>query len=681
MSTHSEYLATQRKSFENCFNILNKNLDKYGHYVPWLLFKVRNQYADETRDALVIDTYNSQATVTLPNGTVQKISHIMLTNFEYSKNGSGSANSFSISFAFNPAEKADGVERAPLNPEIIDMALMTSSILELNPNESENKRDGKTTIAKHQVYMRYGYTSEYGNGVDATSLVSPEYFGQALEAKSELRDGLIYYTITGYSNITYLVNLEVDIPQRGDQIDAANLSVDELQSGKKATGTWKVSDAMWEAIVMYFGDSINGRNPTIQDFEKIFPNKKVIVTNLTNEDYSYLNETETMDVITASGDHETLWEYLDRVKKLVNFPCNEELDESSRVTLEWRLDEYKEADGYVMHFYIYPVDPRTPGSEGDKSTIIENDPRYVNVVYEYPSKSNNIVKSFTPDFNFETVWGSDILADSDNLTSYYADEYGNVFSYENISSHSNTLSGDGKYSSLSSYASAIQYNYSADFTTLGIPADIPIGTVIRIRPIINGKEYHYGGYYMIIETTDRIDTQGYYTEYKLFKLIKEKKTKVKGVNGSTIINTSKTIWKLTDANGNIIKYDSEEEYEDALKKQEEQQKADEKAAADAVAKKKTHDENVRLLMNAGKSKEEAERIVTDLEKGAMQGPRLPSGPQASTQNYNRPVTKPSYSNLDIRLANKSEVSKLQIQGNLYTYNPGGYNPGLNFPKK
>ena len=82
----NEYALRNRKSFEDCFKALNKNLDKYGNYVPWLLFKIRNQYSEtDIRDALVIDTYNSTATITLPNGETQKLSHIMLLNFEYNK--------------------------------------------------------------------------------------------------------------------------------------------------------------------------------------------------------------------------------------------------------------------------------------------------------------------------------------------------------------------------------------------------------------------------------------------------------------------------------------------------------------------------------------------------------------------------------------------------------------------
>lgn len=388
MSDTDVYIKTSRKNFEDSFATLNKNLDQYGTYTPWLLFKIRNQYETGlVRDSLVIDTYNSQATITLPTGDVEKISHIMLTNFEYNKSGAGTANTFSISFAFNPAEKQDNAGKL-INPQIIDMALMTSSILEIDKSSRTEKRNAINTVAKHQVYMRYGYaTSGFNqNSTDASSLLSPEYFGQALEASSELRDGLIYYTITGYSNITYLNNLEVAIPERGTQNESGEYS-----------GCWKVTDAMWEAIAMYFGDKTTGRQPTIENFDKLFKGKEAIVIN---SKPSYLVEKEVH--IEQSGEHETLWEYLDRIKKLVHFEINDSLAEDSRLTVEWRIEEYDN----IMYFYIYVVDPRIPGKNNSK-VVVDNDDRFVNVVYEYPTKTNNIVKSFTPDFKFETVWGSD----------------------------------------------------------------------------------------------------------------------------------------------------------------------------------------------------------------------------------------------------------------------------------
>ena len=159
------------------------------------------------------------------------------------------------------------------------------------------------------------------------------------------------------------------------------------------------------------------------------------------------------------------------------------------------------------------------------------------------------------DFKFENIWGSDIIVENpDNSTSYYVDEKGNVYSFYNINSENDIYSGNDKLAPLASYATAVQYNYSANLTTLGIPADIPLGTIIRIRPIINGKEYHYGGYYMINKTTDRIDTNGYTTEYELFKLTKAKNSNI--VKGKETLVTSNgggnTIWRLVDANGNIV---------------------------------------------------------------------------------------------------------------------------------
>ena len=638
----TKYAIRNRKSFEDCFNALNKNLDKYGQYVPWLLFKIRNQYSEtDVRDALVIDTYNSTATITLPNGKVQRLSHIMLLNFEYNKSGSGTANTFSIEFAFNPAEKQDNAGEL-IDPEIIDQALMTSTILEIDKTSDTQKMNAVNAIAKHQVYMRMGYACD---SVDSSvsKLNSPEYFGQALGASSELRDGLIIYTITGYSNITYLTNLKVTIPERG------------TKNSETIEGKWKVSDAMWDAIAMYFGDDDKGihiedRDKNVPNFHKIFPNKKVIIDNLVPE---YLNEKEVY--ISASGESETLWEYLDRIKKLVDFPINNELEETSRVTLDWRIEEYDN----IMHFYIYAIDPRIPG-EGNSYTITDNDSRYVNVVYEYPTKTNNIVRSFTPEFKFETVWGDDIIVENpENSTSYYVNEKGDVYAYYNINGESDKLSGNEKLAPLASYATAVQYNYSANLTTLGIPADIPLGTIIRIRPIINGKEYHYGGYYMITKTTDRIDTNGYTTEYELFKLTKAKNSNI--VKGKETLVTSNgkkdPFWELMNANGDMVIYTNEKDYQNALAKQQVQNKIETN-----INRKMTYNELIAAGIAQGPytpgTEESAKKTVsTALGTNTTSSTNTKISTGVTNNRVNRTVQKTNYSDLGIRLANNVNNNK------------------------
>ena len=638
----TEQALKNRKSFEDCFKALNKNLDKYGNYVPWLLFKIRNQYSEtDIRDALVIDTYNSTATITLPNGETQKLSHIMLLNFEYNKSGAGTANTFSITFAFNPAEKQDNAGKL-IDPQIIDRALVTSAILDIDKTTDSEKTNVINAIAKHQVYMRMGYACE-SEDISTSKLTSPEYFGQALGGSSELRDGLIIYTITGYSNITYLMNLRATIPERG------------TKSSGETVGGWKVSDAMWDAIATYFGDDEKGihiedRDKNVPNFHKIFPNKTVIIDNLTPE---YLNEQEVY--ISPSGESETLWQYLDRIKKLVKFPINDELEEASRITIDWRIEEYDN----VMHFYIYVIDPRIPG-EGNSYIVTDNDSRYVNVVYEYPTKTNNIVRSFTPDFKFETVWGKDIIVENpENSTSYYVDEKGNVYSFYNINSENDIYSGNDKLAPLASYATAVQYNYSANLTTLGIPADIPLGTIIRIRPVINGREYHYGGYYMILKTTHRIDTNGYTTEYELFKLTKAKNSNI--VKGKETLVTSNgggnTIWRLVDANGNIVLYTNEKDYQNALAKQEIQNKIE-----TSINRKMTYNELIAAGIAQGPyapgTEEAAKKTVSNaLGTNTTSSTNTKISTGVTNSSYNRTIQKTNFSNLNITLANNVNNNK------------------------
>lgn len=500
MSTLSEDTKKRMKQYETSYATLQKHLDKYNNFQPWLIFKVQNTQDGKDIDTLVIDTFTSTAKVNIIGGKSYSINPIMLINFEYNKNGSGKANSFSITFAFNPQEKLGSGEL--VDPSVIDKALVVNSYFTI---EDGSYRAVDTT-AKHKCYMRFGYNFDSGD-----SLKSPEYYGQALNASSELRDGLIFYTLTGYSSITYIQDLnKLGIPERGTKIKNSN----GIETGEVAGG-WKTSDAMWDAINMFFGkDKRAEKNP---NFEKIYGNVEVEIINEVDRD-------QDMEVyVAASSDDENLKNYLDRVAKGAKLKYNENIDDDKkRVTVEWKIIE----EDKKLTFVIYTVDPAN-------NQKLQED-RIVNVVYEYPTKSNNVVKSFTPDFKFETIWGKDIFLGEDEqfYKSHYLDENGCVQSYTNLNTSDIKENPTQETASLNTFAKAMQYNYSANLTTFGIPADIPIGTIIYICPIINGYKYHYAGYYMVTKTTDRIDTNGYTTEYDLMKLSSERTYTQKAIDVS-----------------------------------------------------------------------------------------------------------------------------------------------------
>lgn len=490
------------KEFEKVYKQMSTNINMYHKYEPWLTFSLINDYENESITALTIDTYSSKITVRFANQS-STVCPIMLTNFEYDKNGSGSANSFTLTFAFDPTERNDSGGKL-LDSMIIDKALTVSSFFRRDSNEYR----AIDTIAKHKCYMRFGYA------YNGEMIQSPEYYGQALSAKSELRDGMIYYTITGYSSITYIADFKLDITTMGKR-ENGDVTEGKRASSMMATAIYSAfksdGDSGCEVNVEgdYYPDLVGTKvksNLTAKALGVLYKGMKVnIKNNVTSS-----GTTSDRDIIieeTSAG----LFDFLKSLSASADLKCNDDKKEKDkRATLAYTLEELDNE----LNFEIYINEP----TEDTANTTKE---LQSNIVYEYPTKNNNIVKSFTPDFNFETIWNKDIfLDDNDKAKSWFIDKDNVARSYEDPNNTSFLIGDKGKEAkSITTFSNAIQLAYNAELTTIGIPADIPIGTIINIKPIINGQEYHYAGKYMVTKTIDRIDTNGYTTEYELFKIV------------------------------------------------------------------------------------------------------------------------------------------------------------------
>lgn len=540
------------KEFDSIYQKMSENINKYHKYEPWLTFSLINEYENESITAITIDTYSSKVTIRFADQKTT-VCPIMLLDFQYNKNGSGKANSFELRFAFDPTERNDSGGKL-LDAMIIDKALTVSSFYR---KEGESYK-AIETIAKHKCFMRFGYA------YNGEMIQSPEYYGQALAANSELRDGMIHYTITGYSSITYITDIKFEVSPIG-----------EYKNGKPDGGR-HASKVMAAAIYAAFkssGDS--GCSVEIEGGcdEDLIGSK--IKSNLTPEALGILykgmkikikNEVKEEDEndIVIEESSAGLFDFLSSISSSASLKCNEDRKEyDKRATITYTLDELENE----LIFTIYIKDPTEELTDNSKQLLS-------NVVYEYPTKENNIVKSFTPDFNFEVVWSKDIFLDDEKIDakSSFIDKDNVVRSYfdPNITSYL-TGSAGKEAKSYATFSDSIQYAYKANLTTIGIPADIPIGTIINIKPIINGQEYHYAGQYMVTKTTDRIDTNGYTTEYDLFKIVpksseiekifEEKKQeaedteqKIKAENESKIANAPIGSRIGYDSNGKVLIY-------------------------------------------------------------------------------------------------------------------------------
>jgi len=63
------------------------------------------------------------------------------------------------------------------------------------------------------------------------------------------------------------------------------------------------------------------------------------------------------------------------------------------------------------------------------------------------------------------------------------------------------------------------FSYNATLTLVGVPSDIPIGTYLYIKPMVNGVEHHTAGFYFVSGSEDKMTSNGYTTTISLIRII------------------------------------------------------------------------------------------------------------------------------------------------------------------
>ena len=165
---------------------------------------------------------------------------------------------------------------------------------------------------------------------------------------------------------------------------------------------------------------------------------------------------------------------------------------------------------------------------------------------------------------------------------------------------------------------------------------------------------------MIKSTTDRIDTNGYTTEYELMKLITERQAQHNGVSSVLKNNTPAQIWRLVDSNGNVVLYDNEKDYRDALVKQQLTSTIESK-----IGRKMTYDEEIAAGLKPGPyapGTEEAAKKTVSNALGIKNTSSTNTKLTTSSGSYNRTVEKTNYSNLNLKLATNVSNNKKGSSG-------------------
>lgn len=387
------------------------------------------------------------------------------TNFfmsmENKKNGSGQANTFSISIAFVPNIGGDC--------NYIDNLLGLEKI-----NESDQGLPKCT--------LRYGY-SELG-------LTSPQYEGKLTDYSVEIRDGMLYYTLTGYSSIVAFKEDSTLPTKTYGHIEEDESGTQTIVDGERPTVIAK------EALEEFF----SGVDESLR--------YKVVI------DPSALGKDKKICVSVVTGN--TIFEYVDDI-------LNQAIDEDSVMF-------NNEITKSVYYYVISDED------NDRKITIMRSNPydstiSNANITFDWmggfghsgSSNSSNIVQGFTTEYKGVMSLAARSLTSRSEaeISRTYIDSRGElktVTSYHGDVETSGISVESDNVVNKSEWSKATQYSYKAKLTTVGLPCELPIGEHVNVNALIYGSRHHTSGKYMIIGSQDIIDSNGFQTSIDLVKI-------------------------------------------------------------------------------------------------------------------------------------------------------------------
>jgi len=477
---------TIEQKMEHAGEIFKKVSDKFNtkpEYTIWIDFKINSLHVNSTsQDA------NSNIIMSLNN----------------EKNGSGYANSFTITIAHAPMAGAYDLQTHQIfNPNAIDEAL-----LQMNVNGAP--------WSSRYCEIEYGYADE----TDFKSFRTVKYYGMVMEYTCEIQDSILIYVIKGFSGVTSL-NESKDpliITPNSDGFIKPTEAVAQiieryLQAGRKhESGVYPISD--YVSYHYIFDEGVRG-----SDQETIIPpptdkNPSQAITDILNMAIP-----------------------IEDAEKIEN---NTIISNSNKVYYGWYISDTVEASMKNTYWsgtiHIFKTDPKTLREKNDTD---------VNLVFNWMSPGptgefNHIVRSFMPKydgkvlfalsikkFNIDDEEGTkeqEIITQQRNGT-YFINNSGQI-ERANVTSIAPATGGEVRQiisrveQERSSWIHSMQYPYKADMITVGIPCEIPITGLIRIVPLIYGQKHHSAGIYMVLRTSDRLTTQGFETSWELIKVVK-----------------------------------------------------------------------------------------------------------------------------------------------------------------
>jgi hypothetical protein len=326
-------------------------------------------------------------------------------------------------------------------------------------NVDINFIDKALAASNRECEITYGY---YGKDSELSTVT---YSGTIMDYTVEVRDNALFYTITGFSSIVRLIE------RRGT----------------------------------YGSGYTNPEKPTnvVRDlFEKeLAPlGYRIEIEKSSNDDI----ETEIEEVTDT-----TLFQYADTLLKMAR--CSSESEDIRPE--EMTIYGYVVSDTNPKTITIKKFDPKTKNNPVFVFNWMDTTKSGGNIVIDFRTELRGImlmakshIDENKEDFSAINLRGDVVPIGTDNIQSPVNFEENN----------------NDKTAERSTWARAIQHSYKATLKLVGIPYDVPIGTCIKIVPLILGKVHHTSGVYMILKSTDIIDPSGFTTTFELLKLTENK---------------------------------------------------------------------------------------------------------------------------------------------------------------
>lgn len=428
----------------------------------------------------------------------------IVMSLQNDKNGTGKANQFTLTIAYAPQVDSE------FDINAIDEAITKA-------NDPEQKAQLRYCT------LQYGYANKSG-----ATYRSPLYRGMVLNYNCEIQDGILIYTITGYSGMSTLkeskeaLAIHTGVKTDDGKIRATQAARQLVEMYLQAGRTDKVLVADTSAVENEEGEEEQKAETTMEldrtpldpsiSYELTWGDKDVLDSDVEVEIPAQLDKnpasalTDILNKARAQKDQDTLDE-------------SQSVSPTEKTTYGWYIsDVSSDPETYPSgSICIYRRDPVDIEKQKEVSSEL---------VFNWMSpgtddQSNHFVISFKPEYE-----GSVLMAIASgkaiNSKSFYQNNDGVVISTENSIAPPVGGSDDAVILTAeqekASWADKVQYPYNATLITMGVPAEIPILAKIKIRPLIYGKEHHSGGIYMVRKITDILDASGFRTTWELTKV-------------------------------------------------------------------------------------------------------------------------------------------------------------------